>query len=104
MSKLFITEYANVVFDARGESVLAPEEPALADQTPIDFSDGMPHPSAVFNSQTRYVMIHTDAICSYVVGVNPTATVLNRRMATSETRFFGLKAGGGLSLSVIANT
>jgi hypothetical protein len=104
MSKFFITEYENVVFDARGEPVLAPEEPALVDQTPIDFSDGLPHPSAVFNSKTRYVMIHTDAICSYLVGANLKATVLNRRMATSETRFFGLKAGGGLSLSVIANT
>ena len=103
MSLFYITEYESVVFDARGESVLAPEEPALVDQTPIDFSDGLAHPSAVFNSKTRYVMIHTDAICSYTVGYSPQATVLNRRMATSETRFFGLKAGGGLSLSVIRN-
>ena len=104
MSLFYITEYENVVFDARGEPVLAPEEPALIDQLPIDFTDGLPHPSAVFNSKTRYVMIHTDGVCSYVVGATPQASILNRRMATSETRFFGLKAGGGLSLSVIKNT
>ena len=105
MSLFYIAEYENCVFDARGESVLAPEEPAILDQPPINFTDGQSHPSQPFNSKTRFVMIHTDAVCSYVVGTGtPQATTSNKRMGVGETRFFGVKPGATLSLAVILNT
>lgn len=58
--------------------------------------------SAVFNSQTRMIGVHTDAIISLAVGVNPSATVNDKRMAANTTEYFFVE--GGQRLSVINNT
>jgi hypothetical protein len=104
MSTLYITEYIGVGvvgrFAGAAGLVAMAEEPGT-DQTPITIS-GTAAQSAAFASTTKFIRVHTDAICSILVGVNPTATTSNKRLAANQTEYFGVPAG--MKLSVIANT
>lgn len=98
MANLYISEYA-VLASAQGGAAQAAAEPALAVQK-VDFSGGAALSSA-FNSQTRFVRLHTDAICS-VRFDGSTATTSYPRMAADQTEYFGVQPGS--KLSVISNT
>ena len=98
MAVLYISEYDNVATDNRG-MVQAGQEPAIATQT---VAIGVAAQSAAFNARTRFVRIHTDAICSVAFGANPTATTSSARMAANQTEFFGVVPGH--KVSVISNT
>jgi hypothetical protein len=76
------------------------ELPPLATQKLTN--SGTSSQSAVFNAQTRMIGVHTDAIISLAVGVNPTATTSDKRMAASTTEYFFVEAGQ--RLAVINNT
>jgi hypothetical protein len=58
--------------------------------------------SSAFNAATRMIGVHTDAIISLAVGVNPTATANDKRMAANTTEYFFVEAGQ--RLAVINNT
>lgn len=76
-------------------------EPALAVQkTTIG---GTSVASAAFNAKTRFVELHTDAICSYKVGAAPTAAATDTRMAANTTKFFAVRESG-LKVAQITNT
>lgn len=103
MSTLYITEYAAV--NQNG----IPKEPKIADQA-VTFT-GTAGVSAAFGTNTRFVRLQPDAICSVVfstytagAAVNPTALTSNRRMAASETALIEVPAGVGFKVSAIANT
>jgi hypothetical protein len=101
MPDLYISEYARQALDTRG-LLPAPEEPPIASQKiAISGSSAL---SAPFNAKTRFVMIHSDVICSYRVGAAPTATAADARMAAGDTRFFGVDPGlTAMRLAVISN-
>jgi hypothetical protein len=106
MSKLYIAEYARLT-QASGPgnaaTVQAPEEPPIATQI-VDFASGAAA-SAAFNAKTRFVRLHTDAICSVRFGAAPTATVNDPRMAAGQTELRGIALDGGAAkVSAIANT
>jgi hypothetical protein len=99
MSTLYIAEFATLLVDARGQEVMAPAQPPVAEQT---VSISMSHAeSAAFGSSTRFIQIHCDAICSVAFGPAPVATTANQRLAANETRFAGVTRGD--KLSVISN-
>jgi len=105
MSKLYISEYARVTqASGPGNAVVqAPEEPPVATQV-VDFTSGAT-PSAAFNAKTRFVRLHTDAICSVRFAANPTATVNDARLAAGQTELRGIPADGSAAkVSAIANT
>ncbi len=58
--------------------------------------------SAAFNVATNLIRVHTDAICSIVIGTSPTATANSMRMAVSQTEYFAV--AGGDKIAVIVNT
>lgn len=58
--------------------------------------------SSAFNAATRMIGVHTDAIVSIAVGVNPTATTSDKRMAAGMTEYFFVEAGQ--RIAVINNT
>lgn len=58
--------------------------------------------SSAFNSATRMIGVHTDAIISIAVGVNPTATANDKRMAAGTTEYFFVEPGQ--RIAVINNT
>lgn len=105
MSKLYISEYARVTqASGPGNAVVqAPEEPTVATQV-VDFTSGAAQ-SAAFNAKTRFVRLHTDAICSVRFGAAPTATANDPRLAAGQTELRGIPSDGSAAkVSAIANT
>lgn len=92
MAKLYISEYAGQTRDLGGQVVPVGDEPTLVEQTPVAIS-GSSAVSSAFNSKTRFVRIHTDAICSVKFGTSPTATVNDKRLAADQTEYFGVQPG-----------
>lgn len=100
MASLYITEYAGLaVMD--GTQVQCGQEPALQTQK---LAIGAEVDSTAFHAQTRFVRLHTDAICSvkFSSGAAVNATTNDTRLAANQTEFFGVQPGG--NLSVISNT
>ena len=100
MSTLYNTELSSLGVDASGQNILAPVMPPAAEQT-VTIS-GSTTPSAAFGGSTRFLQIHTDAICSIAFGTNPTATTANQRMAANETRFYTVTPT--MKVAVITNS
>lgn len=97
MAVVYITEYAAQAADAANRLAPMPKEPPVTTQT---VAIGVEAKSAAFNTLTRMIRVHTDAVCSVLVG--GTATTSSPRMAADTTEYFGVEAGQ--QLSVISNT
>ncbi|MEK9751587.1 MAG: hypothetical protein VW338_00025 [Rhodospirillaceae bacterium] len=91
MAVLYIAEYDRLATDSNGRAILAGTEPPIAEQTVA--IGGTSTASSAFNSQTRYVRIHTDAICHTLFGKTPTATTGKQRMAADQTEFKAVTPG-----------
>lgn len=98
MANLYISEHA-VLGGTQGGTAPIAAQPPIAVQK-VDFSGGAAASSA-FNAQTRFVRLHTDAICS-VRFDGSAATTSYPRMAADQTEYFGVQPGS--TLSVISNT
>lgn len=111
MATLYITEYSGTGFVTSNNGpykvqAQAPQEPEITSQT-VAIS-GSPTQSAAFtnnpgqqNQQTYLIRVHTDAICSILIGANPTASSSNRRLAAGQTEYFSVTPGH--KLSVVSN-
>jgi hypothetical protein len=95
MAVLYISEYATISIP----NAPIAAEPSIITQT---LAIGVEVKSAAFNSQTRYVRIHTDAICSIAFGASPTAAITSMRLAAPQTEYFSVTPGH--KVSVISNT
>jgi len=102
MAKVYIEEYKEMAkIQSSKADLAAPQEPSIVEQTPVAIGVGSAQ-SAAFNEQTRFVRIHTDAICSIKFGDNPTATADSKRLAANATEYFGVVPGQ--KVAVITNT
>lgn len=101
MAKLYISEYSEAPIGFNGQMLAAGKEPSVTEQTPVVIGAGSLQ-SAAFDAKTKFVRIHTDAICSISFGSNPTATVNTKRLAANSTEYFGVIAGQ--KVAVITNT
>ena len=99
MAKVFISEY-DVMPVLSGLAVPTGQEPAVAEQ--VVAVGGSSVQSTAFAVQTKFVRVHTDAICSYSFGANPVATANTPRLAANATEFFGVR--GGHKVAIITNT
>lgn len=98
MATVYITEYIDI--DGTRQ---APREPPLKEQTvPV----GAVTSSAAFDQRTTLIRVHTDAICSVLVGpaATVTATTASGRMAANQTEYRSVVPGNSVAISVIANT
>ena len=105
MTKLYVSEYARMTqASGPGNTVVqAPEEPPLATQV-VDYTAGAAS-SAAFNAKTRFVRLHTDAICSVAFGASPVATTAFPRLAAGQTEYRGIPTDGSAAkVSAITNT
>jgi hypothetical protein len=100
MAVLYISEYDRQCIDYLRLGVPAPQEPSIAEQSVA--IGGTSAASAAFNAKTKFVRVHTDAICSIAFGVSPTAVATAKRMAAGQTEFFGVRPGD--KVAVITNT
>lgn len=98
---LYISEH-EVMGAQHGGLVQAVQQPPLAEQK-LTIGAGSLQSSA-FNARTKVVRVHTDAICSILFGVNPTATANSARMAAGQTEYFAVPMGASYKVAVITNT
>lgn len=104
MAFLYITEFANLPnLNSFNSTPQAPVAPGIAEQR---LAVGANVASAAFNTATRFVMLHTDNICSLAWSkpgdADPVAVITAQRMNANETRFYGVYPGG--KVAVILNT
>lgn len=99
MAFLYILEASSLGQVANGQ-IQSVNLPAITVQK-IAIS-GVSTQSAPFNSATKAVRLHCDAICSFKGGNDPTATTNDPRMAADQTEYFGVQPGD--KIAVIANT
>lgn len=102
MAFLYVTEFVTTGRDSAagvpvGHGGSWRENPA----SPISIG-GSNAESTAFGPNTSLIRVHTDAICSILVGVSPAATTGNARMAANQTEYFAVQ--GGQQISVISNT
>lgn len=91
MTKLYVAEFEAGTIGSDG----APKQPALTDYV-VDYTAGHAE-SAAFNGATGMIEIHTDAVCSILIGKAPTATTSHMRMASGETRRYSVQPGDKIS-------
>jgi len=102
MATLYVTEYIDTARSGDATAPSFPAEAAIAEQTVA--IGGASVQSSAFQNNTRYVRLHTDAICSVKFGTNPTATATTSRMAAGSERVLGVPMGAGFKVAVITNT
>lgn len=98
MPKLWITEFQSVGPANSGVKAQIAQHPPVATQTPIVL--GASTQSAVFNAATTYIRLRCDAICHYVVGVNPVATTNDTPLDPNNAEHIGVPAGMRLAVIV----
>jgi len=97
---LFITEYRSLARDTGHNFIAAGMEPSVAEQTMT--VSGTSAPSAAFNEQTSFVMVHAqEAVCLKWGTGTPVAVTTAQRMAAGETRYVGVPAGKGFKVAAI---
>ena len=102
MAVLYITEYAELAIGPAGRVGQMPMEPPLAEQTVAIGVTTVQ--SSAFSSKTRFVRLHTDAICSVEFGLNPIATATTQRLAANQTEFKDVSRLPSGKVAVITNT
>lgn len=100
MAVLYIEEYVDAPKNHIGQLLPVAQAPGIARQTVA--ITGSSVPSSAFNAATRYVRLHTDAICSILFGAAPTATTSTPRMAANQTEYFAVRKSD--KVAVISNT
>lgn len=101
-SKLYISEYTNIGV-ANGTIAQIAGEPAVTDQTPVDYSGGVAQSAAV-QASTSMVRVLCTSTCSIKFGTNPTATANNKPLAAGVPEYFSVPPGQSYKISVITNT
>jgi hypothetical protein len=84
MAVVYIAELASIDLNVA-------REPPLAEQI-VNIGAGSSQ-SLGFTAGTRVIRVHTDAIMSFAIGNNPTATTSTRRMAANTTEYYGADGG-----------
>jgi hypothetical protein len=99
---LYITEYSTMA-QVPNAAPQMPQEPPIAEQTVA--IGGASVQSNALNVATKFVRLHTDAICSIEFGTNPTASATTGRMAANQTEYRGVpQLAAPLKVAVITNS
>jgi len=101
MATLYVCEYASLATPHSGGNIQVAQEPPNAEQTAAIGASSTPLTNA-FNVNTKFIRVHTDAICSIAIGSSPTATTSKKRLAANATEYFGVEPGW--NIAVITNT
>lgn len=100
MATVYIAEFRGGHVDHLGFTLPVARMPPIAEQTVA--IGGASAQSAAFNADTELIRVHTDAICSILVGANPTAAATNARLAAGQTEYFFVARNS--KLAVITNS
>jgi hypothetical protein len=100
MGVIYIAEL-NAIGGGGNHPISGAQWPPVVEQTVT--IGGASSTSNVFNKNTTLLRINVDSVCSIVIGLNPTATVVNARMAANQTEYFSVPPNSKWQLAVIAN-
>jgi hypothetical protein len=100
MATIYVSEHSAMGIAANGVPQVA-SHPSLQSQSMAITAGSTTLPSA-FTAATRFIRVHTDAICSISIGTSPTAVATKNRMSAESTEYFGVQPGD--NLAVIVNT
>ena len=99
MAFIYVNESTELrVYQGGGAQVI--ELPAVAAYQVANA--GASTQSAAFNAKTKIIEVHSDSICSILVGLNPTAVTTQGRMAAGETRYYRVNPGD--KIAAVLNT
>lgn len=108
MAAVYVSEYnaiSNTGLALQGVMTPLSRTPTPAAQEPSVDSvvaiTGSSTQGSVFQADTTFIRVHADAVCSIAIGLNPTATTSNKRLAANSTEYFGVYPG--YRLAVITN-
>lgn len=99
MATLYISEYANLGKDQRGQWVPVALEPAITDQA-VTIS-AVSAQSAALNALTTVVRLQTDTACWVLFGTNPTATTSKKPLNAGQTEYFCVPANSNFKIAAI---
>jgi hypothetical protein len=99
-NKLFVKEYVVLGNDKKSVAQV-PMEPALVEQTPVDFTSGSTQ-SAAFNDATTLVLLESDTDCHITFGTNPTSTTDKEPLKAGVTKYRSVKPGSALKVAAIS--
>lgn len=97
MATLYIAEFER----PRNQYVNIANAPPIAEQT-ITIGGASTQCTNPFNAKTALIRLKTDAICSILIGANPTATTANSRMSAEDTEYYSVMPNH--KIAVISNT
>lgn len=98
MAKAYVTELTALATRVSMPTPIA-QMPPIAEQT-VTFTTTTQ--SNAFGATTRFIRVHTDAICSIAIGSNPTATTSTMRLPADTIEYFGVSAGD--KIAFVTNT
>lgn len=102
MATLYVTEYAGLGGPTGTPSQTPFDPPLAAYSFAITAGSTTPGaPNTKFNTGTRLVRVHTDAICAIAIGLNPTAVGTATRMAANQTEYHWVAGDLGHTIAVI---
>lgn len=101
MAILYVTEFADLA-NSQGRVGQVTAQPYNTQQTVAISSTSAT--SAAFMTNTRFVRLHTDAICSVAFGTAPVASATGARMAANQTEYYSVPGGASYKVAVISNT
>lgn len=101
MATVYIAEF-NAIGGGGNFPVAGAQMPPIVQQTVA--IGGASTQSNPFNAGTTFIRVHVDAICSIMIGPDPTATTATMRMAAGQTEYFSVPRGLSYELAAITNT
>lgn len=104
MAVLYVSEYVSAPLVVVGQQLAVGSEPAVAEQHVAIGSSSAA--SSAFNAATKFIRVHTDAICSVAIGpvASVTAVATAKRMYQNSTEYFGVPPGQSYAIAVITNS
>ena len=87
MAVLHVQEYRELAQDAKGYTIQAGKEPALATQAKTLSGSTQ---SDAFQVHTQFVRVVSDVACHLKFGVNPTATTSDMLIQAATVEFFAV--------------
>lgn len=106
MAFLCVTEYAEIAIGPAGRVGQMPVAPAIATQGVANA--GASTQSTAFNAKTKFVRLHTDTVCCYELGLNPTAVAIGAsmtsRLAAGQTEYIAVPLGAGFKVAAVLST
>lgn len=103
MAVLYVTDFTSIGNDGFANPISSAALPYNQTQTVAIGASSAQTTNAISNN-SRVVRLHSDAICSFAVGSNPTATATSPRLAANQTEYFWVPINSGIKVAVITNT